>query len=93
MPLGAHLASQAPAFPGLLPGPYSQPFIGKAKHGDFPCAKAVRGFNLFFSMLISLASVSAGRLSVCPKIALHCSTTRCAEGRDYADLRGDRKGR
>ncbi len=39
-------------------------------------------------MLLSLASVSAGPAFFCPKVALWCGSTRCAEGRGYANLRG-----
>ena len=46
-----------------------------------------------FSVLLSLASVSAGPAFFCPKVALWCGSTRCAEGRGDADLReGPREG-
>jgi hypothetical protein len=63
----------------------------EAKHGGFLCAKssaALIQFRCFFL----LASESAGRPSACQKTALWCGSTRCAEGRGYADLRGDREG-
>ncbi len=46
-----------------------------------------------FSVLFSLASVSAGPAFFCPKTALWCGRAKCAEGRDCADLRrGLREG-
>ncbi len=64
----------------------------QAKHCDLLCAKSGVA-SIQFSVLFS-ARIRERRPAFCmPETTPWCGRTRFAEGRGYADLRGDREGR